>query len=307
MADTTTQPPVQWYTRGSQGLQQEAARQDNQSSVKWFEVKQDGEKFAVFLGDESFNAYFHEYRQGKEFGLRCTCINGVHDDAVCCAQLGPRSRSFISLYTVIDIEGYKPKNKPAVPFALVPLGAKFGSAKLIEEERKAATSLIGRKVRITRTGHNAPRSGNAFRSVQWASKTGGPPADYLNDAGWAGLAKVVTYRGKKLADSIRAVNEAVLKGDFTKRDAMARVFLIDGLLQPDGTVQEGLIPSFNFLSMYAPLSPRELRAQLTGATVDDFGDRDAAAAGAGGGADKGFGGGGTAGPSAPRADDDIPF
>lgn len=307
MSDTNEQQP-QWYSRGKQGLQQETVRMDAQASVRWFECKQDGEKFVTFLEDESFNLHMHEFRQGKEFGLRCTCIKPVYpEDAVCCHQLGPKSLSFFSMYSVIDIEGYKPKGKPPVPYNLVPLGAKFGAAKLIEAEREAATSLIGARVRVTRTGVNAPRSGNNFRSMPW-TRDGKTMGNYLSKEQWAGLAKVVTYRGKKLVDSIRAVNAAVLKGDFSKRDAMAKVFLIDPLMNPDGTLQEGLIPSFNFLSMFAPLTPRELRAQLSGATVDDFGER----TGAGGGADKDFGGGGSSGPSsagpaAPRADDDIPF
>lgn len=288
-------PPANWYQKGFGGLAQEQARMESGGEPPWFWLKEDEERHVTLLDDEPTGIYMHEYKLGGQFGLHCTCVRDIYETAPCCELLqGDKTRVYMSLFPIVDLDGYKPKKGPPVKNVLSILAAKYKTARIFEQEKKDEVSLIGRRLRVKRIGKKAPRSGDNVKCLSWVFGQGENARElkYLDEALWHKLFMATVYRGKKLPELIAAAN-----ADPAKKAAFARVFDTTGVTNPDGAIRSGKIPPFNFLKLYEPKRPAELVALLRGATVSDFGDGDAPAGGAA--AEGGASGG--------SRSDDVPF
>lgn len=287
---TTTPAKPAWYSRGFQGLREEQIRMDSGGEPFWFRINDDKPHRVTFVDDDPVGLHMHEYRQGSRFDLHITCARNVFDDPTCCSQLGDRSRTYYELFTVVDLDGYKPKNGPPVKYSLCVLAAKMGSAKAILQEKTDEITLIGANVRCTRTGKKSPKVGDQFKCLNWPAPVGGK---HLTAERWAQMYDLVSYRGKKVADLIRQANE-----DPAKMAALGRIFDLAPLKDSSGRLKEGIIPCFNFLSLYEPKNPKEQTLLLRGASYETFEER---AQGLG------TGKGGESAPSEPSRTDDVPF
>jgi hypothetical protein len=107
--------------------------------------------------------------------------------------------------------------------------------------------MAGKVVKIRRTSSEDASCGNDFEKDR--------------EADMEKLWKLVTYQGKKLHEWFaRALED---------EEARASLLKIFKFRKGDGGILVPEIPTFNYFEVLKPKSPKELRAMLAGAKIDD--------------------------------------
>lgn len=290
-----------WYVNSKEGLKNERVRQETGSGPQRFRVDQAPASRDILMVDDNTEITFHEheYRKGRDFGKIVTCVQGVHDDVVCCEELGDKSRSYVTPFTILTMSAYKGK-KGTYQYELMEAVCKYGTANLIAAEREdnAKLGIAGGVYRVRRMGEKSPKTGDNWKRI-----------GTFKEEHWRKYFELATYRGKKLKLLLDMARK-----DPEKREVLGRIFNLDAITH-NGVIADQ-IPPFNYAVVHEPKSPSDLKLLLRGATVDTFGDKDKEKGGKGGdddfGADDFNGGGddGDPGPGAssgPHDNDDIPF
>jgi len=286
-------PAKPWYSTGYQGVREERVRIAASGKPRTFWLKPDSSGHLLLLDDKPFVFDAHEYKQGDEREI-VTCHAGIFDEPSCCEILGnTRSLNRYAAYPAIDLDGYQPTDpkKPRVKNFYTVLLAKVGLASLLEKELADEGSLIGRRIRFSRSTDKSARAGDAVKCVDWV--VGSEKVKYLDERLWGVMYKLAEYKGKSIGSLLREAAE-----NPEKYEALNHTFDLDALKDREtGKLMLGRLPLFNFPSIYAPKSPKETRILLAGATSSAFqGDKSKDKP------DAEPQGGGTG-----RADDTVPF
>lgn len=306
------QMKADWFRRGESAQktrEQERARMEQPYPVQRFRVNNEDRqgRHLIVVDDEEVAVYEHEFRDKKgRWGNVVTCLQGAYDDTPCCGAI--EKRDLVSHYTVIDVEGYfSKKTNKQVRYVLCDWAAKYGTQKMIEQEKTDETTLIGKRYRVMRVGEKSPKAGNNLKKmpvVPARPAEGDRPATpevwQLDDALWFKLYRSVTFRGHLLHEMISAA-----KRDKAKRDALGRVFDLRSITGANGELIEGRIPTFNFYELLKPQRPEDVRRTLLGMGSQESADDFSGSGSAGGGGSTGDGDG-FAGDTGTGADD-VPF
>ena len=288
MTNPNDSAPAPWYSRGYNAVREEKLRVQSGHRPRPFWLRPQSQHHLALLEDQPFTFDAHEFRQGEEREL-VTCLAAVGEDVPCCEILGAKSLSKYAAYTAIDLDGYQPKdsNKPKVKNFYTVVLAKVGLATLLEQELTDEGTLIGRRLRFSRSGEKSARAGDAVKCVDW--QVGTSKLKTLDERLWGLLYNSAEWRGKKIAALLREAAE-----NPEKAATLGQTFDLAGITDKEtGRLMLGRLPVFNFLALYAPQTPQRVRAMLRGAKTSDFSARNSDSA--------------EDPDSPPRVDDDIPF
>lgn len=261
-----------WYNTGFQGMAQEQARLDSSYGPPRFWVKPGETKDLVFVDDEPVCIHEHNPKIDGKFQNAFTCVQGIHEDVVCCQKLGLQSRYYIGYLTIVDCSEWSDAKGNKHQFELKLIGAKLRTLKKFRRKKDDKGSLIGCMYRAAREDDKSSSCGDEF--------------EFQRKVDMDKLFAAAAYKGKKLVDMWDAA-----ESDGEKMVALQRTFQV----KPDANGKlPRVVPLFNYLEVLKPKSPAELRILLGAAEVGGGDDR---ARGAASGATRGSG----------VTSDDVPF
>lgn len=266
---------MSWYSTGFEGMDKEQERQDTMYGPSRMRVPVGKSQDIVFVDDEPFAIYEHSPKIAGEWsGNEITCVQGVHDDVVCCQILGPSSRYYAGYCTVVDCSEWTDKRGVKHQYELKLVQAKMRTLKKFRRKKDDRGKLTGSLYTASRDDEKSPKCGDEF--------------EFKRDVDMAKLFDFATYKGKKLSDM----------WDEAEKDekAMTRVTRLFQI-KPDS---EGRLPRriapFNYFEILKPKSAKELRIFLGAVDKDQGNDRGgrsgSGSSGGGGGGASGGGGGG---------------
>jgi hypothetical protein len=140
----------------------------------------------------------------------------------------------------------------------------------MKNKKESRGSLINHLVNITRTDENSPNTGDDF--------------DFLREANAEEMFKVVTYKGKKIAELIEKANGGGAEA------AKTRKYLDHHFRIPEGDIPME-VPVFNYPNLLQPLDYAGMKAKIARAQ----------------GFEAGTPAGNSAAPGGEAKSDDIPF
>lgn len=261
-----------WYDTGYAGAEKEQERRDLGSAPPRFWLKPGASKEIVWVTDDPFCYYEHQWRVGddKQFYYG-TCVSKINPDGCYLdSAKGVGRAEYVGQYTIVDVSGYVTKEGKENKFQLMLLPAKTKVLNRLKKKKENKGTLIGQLWSVARGDDHSPNTGDDF--------------DFIREAKMDELYKVVTYKGKKLAELIAAANGSGVEA------AKVRKYLCHHFdLPTDGPIPE-VIPRFNYANLFKPMDEAEMRAASAGA--HSFGS----------------GGGSSAGTGASSSSaDDVPF
>lgn len=264
-----------WFSTGfSSAVKQE---QDRENANTWLPDRfwiPAGQSREIVLIDEHAAAFReHNAKINGSWKNWLTCaapLMEAGEVAPCCSILGGDSAYSVSMVTIIDCTKWTDKKGNTRQFELKVLPAKYKTAQKLlrkqEDLAKDGKSLVGRLYKVTRETDKSPAVGDDY--------------EFVREVDMNKLFDLAVYRGKKLTELFDTAN--VDEAGFQK---LARTFSV--MKGPDGKVPRKLVP-FNYLKLYAPKTPNEIKALLQGYTPSDD--------------DRGGNSGGSKG-----ADENVPF
>lgn len=255
--------PGSWYDTGFDGMDEEQRRLDDMQGPGRLWIPATQSKDTVWVDDAPVCIHEHNPKMNGNYRNWITCLQGVHDEVVCCAKLGPSSRYYVGYLTSVDCSEWQDQrgNKHQYEMRLVPL--KLRSLKKFRRKVEDRGKMIGTMWRLTREDDKSPTCGD-----DW---------EFLRDVDMAKMFEFANYRGKRLEEMwAEAERDA---------EAMARVTRTFQIKPGEDGKLPREVPPFNYFEILKPKPPKELR-MLLGAVEADDSKGVPAAAGAGAGAAK---------------------
>jgi hypothetical protein len=264
-----------WYESGFTGADKEQEKRELGGGPKHWWMPAATTRQGVLVDDNPFCCQEHQWKTGdSKFPSFGTCIsNIVQEQCPACASRAVQKAEYTGHLTIIDITGYKTKDKE-VRYELIEFCPKIKVLNKLKLKKTQRGSLVGLLLDISRTDKDAPNTGDDI--------------DVVREAKMTELYKVVSYRGKNLAELIAKANT---HGDEAVR---VRKFLAHNFQIPtEGEIPE-VIPAFNYQKLHQPMEVADFKRAIANAVSY-----------AGGGFGSGGSGGGT--PSPGSADETVPF
>ena len=237
-----------WYSTGFESAKAEEQRRASAMMSRRFWMPKGSKKSVVFVDDDPFTIYEHQYQRDGNWKNWVTCSRGIYDEAVCCAKLGEKSRRWVGYFTVVDLSEWKDNKGNIRKNELVFFAAPLNVLKILES-RKADNggTLVGAMITIQRIGDSGAAVGNDF-VVQ---KVGDLDK----------LAPEVAWRGKKLKDIINLANND---------PAEAKSYMQRFQVEPDSDGQLALeLNPFNYMELLKPKNQKDMKQILSGLQVQD--------------------------------------
>ena len=255
-----------WYSTGYEAVKQELERQEIGDGPDRFWMKPGEKKELVFIDSDPFVIKEHSPKLNGSWNNPITCMNGVHDDLVCCQELNSLGYEpyMIGLYTVVDCTKWVSKNGVEHQFEVKLFPAKSKILKRFQIRKQEKGDFSGKLFSIMRSDSKAPSCGDEF--------------EVERDADLNKLLQVANYKGKKLIDEMQRTG---IESELTRLKNLWNLALDNGKVIPK------LVP-FNYYKLLYPKNPNEMRALLKGAKIEarepyNGGGNVAPAAGGGGG------------------------
>jgi hypothetical protein len=247
---------MSWYSTGfNSAVQQDAAKYTDSSFQPdrvWIPVGQSRE--LVFVDD--LPAVFREHNAKINGSWRnpFTCLAPVMENGEeppCCEKLGEKNAYTVAASTVIDCTKWTDKKGKVRQYEIKVLPAKYSTSQKLERKRaeleKDGKTLVGRLYRVTRETSKSPAVGDDY--------------EYVRDVDMSKLLEFATFRGKKFTELLDAAS-----AEAEKMAALARTFSLSKTA--DGRLERKLVP-FNYMSIFEPKTPREVREMLKGYVAED--------------------------------------
>jgi hypothetical protein len=246
-----------WYEQGFNGVDAEQRRIEEQQGPGRIWIPPGASKEIVLLDDDPVCLHEHSPKINGSYRNWFTCLQGVHDDVVCCQLLGTKSRYYCGYLTVVDCTEWVDQKGTKHQFEMRLCQFKIKGIKKLRRKKDDKGVLVGTMWKFTREDDSAPICGD-----DW---------EFLRDVDVAKMFSYVNYRGKKLT---QIFDEA--EGNAEAMERIRRVFQIEPV---DGKLPR-IVPLFNYFELLKPKSPKETRLFLIGVQQDD--DKDKKGAGGGG-------------------------
>lgn len=244
-----------WYSTGYDGMDKERDRLARLSGPSRFWMPENTKRDIMFVDDEPFSIYEHQYRANGKWGNFVTCLRDSSDVAPCCEKLGDKSRYYVGFYTIIDLtESIDTKGKK-YQYELKFLPAKMKTLQVLRTKKADRGSLVGTVYRVARYTKDDPNCGGEF--------------EFQKEGGLDKIYPLANYRGKKLT-------ELFTKESVGNPDTLERLRATFNLTVDNGQIAPKVYP-FNYFSLLAPRDAKDVRtmvgqAQLEGdaARTDDI-------------------------------------
>jgi hypothetical protein len=261
-----------WYETGYAGAEREAEKSELGYPPQRVWLKPGSSMEGVFIDDEPFACWEHGYKVGPGKYDHITCIVKI-DEQGCggCESGGVQKADYTGHLTFVDCSGYQDKKGNWHKFRLTLFTPKTKVMNKLKNKKESRGSLTNNLCTVTRTDENSPNTGDDF--------------DFLRETNAEEMFKMVTYKGKKIADLIEKANGEGAESVKTRK-YLAHHFKI-----PESGPIPMEVPIFNYPNLLQPLSYAKMKAAISRA--------------------KGFeGGGDSKGSSSSNGEaksDDIPF
>lgn len=241
-----------WYDTGYDGIEREKDRIERSRGPGRFWMKEGTHKAVVFITDEPFCIHEHNAKIGGKWGNFFTCLRDSHDIVPCCEKLGEKSRSYVGLYTVVDVSELSDPKYAKYQYEVKLLPAKLGTLAVIKRKKQDRGSLVGCMFKVHRDKRDDPNCGGEF--------------EFDKEADLTKLAQVASYKGRKLLEIYKEAQE--------KPEVMTRLKDVFQLtVGANGAVESKVYP-FNCVKLLAPRDPRDVRIALGSAVVESSGSDD---------------------------------
>jgi hypothetical protein len=231
-----------WLGSGYEGIEEEEKRLTRLAQPRRFWVKEGGSTEAVFIDSDPSTIYEHNVHMNGSWRNWFTCGKGFHDEAACCAILGPRNAYYVGYYTVVDCRKWTDDSGKDHQYELQMLPAKLGMLKIFRrknDDRADEGGLSGCMFKVHREGDKSPGIGS-----EW---------EFKRRADLEKLYPLATYKGKLFKDLVEEANN-----DPKKHALLAQTFQ---LVVEDSKIQPVLVP-FNYAEILLPMKPSEVREYL---------------------------------------------
>lgn len=240
----------------------------------------------VFVDVVAGNFKEHQVRLNGNWRNQITCCTPIieaDEVAPCCSVLGAQSAYSVAPTTIVDCSKWIDKKGTARQYELKVLPAKYKTAqKFARKQADLAAdgkTMAGRMYKVIRETDKSPAVGDDY--------------EFVRDVDMTKLFELVMFRGKRLAEHIDQAD-----ADPAYFDRLSRVLAISR--GSDGHVVRK-IPAYNYIAVYAPKTPREIREMLNGYVPEPSNNTH------GGGYGSAHQTSSYNGPSGARADEDVPF
>jgi hypothetical protein len=261
-----------WFDQGYGGIGREEERIANMSGPfrVWIPAGKSVE--LVLVDDEPMCIYEHQWKMNGHWRNWATCMQGVHDQVICCQEGGERSRSYVGYLTSIMCTATTDKKGNTYQYEMQLFGAKLKTLKKFRRKKEENGTLALTRFKVTREDQNSPSCGDDFERLAEVKDM-------------AKLFELANYRGKKLTELWDKAEQ--------NQESMNRLKRVFQLAFEDGSNQTKLIRKvvpFNYMELLKPKTPKEMGElfKMSKIESDD------------GTADKGGGSGG-------KADEEVPF
>jgi len=175
-----------WYSTGYDDMKREEDRVASSRGPNRYWMKEGTSRDIVFLDDEPFSIYEHNYRADGSWKNWMTCMRGIRDEAVCDDKLGTNNRSYVGFFTIIDCSEYTDKQGNSYQYEMKLLPAKMRVLKKFKRKKDERGSLIGCMYRVTREDSRSPNVGDEF--------------EFKKEVDLEKLFDYAQFRGKKLKE-----------------------------------------------------------------------------------------------------------
>ena len=194
--------------------------------------------------------YEHNPKINGDFKNWFTCLKGLYpDDAVCCQELGERSRYWVGFYTIVDCTKFEWKGN-TYQYEVKLLPAKLKGLKMLQLRKEDAGAMAGRMYRVTRLTDKSSNSGDDF--------------SYIKEVDMAKLFAVANYKGKKLGELFAKANDA---------DNLARLKKVFQVTTNEAGIVEPKLVPFNYETLLYPKSPKDIQSLLRGVKAEERTDK----------------------------------
>jgi len=239
-----------WFSTGFGAAKVEEERRAAATMPRRFWMPKGGKKDIVFVDDDPFTIYEHQYQINGSWKNWMTCARGVYDDAFCCAKLTDRTRRWVGYFTIVDLSEWKDQKGNVRKNEIGLFAAPLNVLKILES-RKADSggTLVGALITVQRVGDTGAAVGNDFvvKKVGDLDK----------------LAPEVTFRGKRLKDLIQTANA-------NPDEAKQHVKRFQVEAGADGQFKTELRP-FRYMELLKPKTQKEMKEILASFRHEDAG------------------------------------
>ena len=240
-----------WYAVGYDGVDKEEAVKEQRALDRiaprrvWMPV--DTTKQYVFLDDEPFTIFEHQFRRNGNWRNWRTCLQGIEDEVPCCDVLGSRSRSFVGYYTVISCTPWTDKKGNAHQYELQLLPAKLELMKKLRRKKEQKGALVGKMYNASRDSDKGSSAG-----TEW---------EFERDVDLDKMFNVINFDSRTLPEWFDAASAK--EGGV---DELRRFFQIS--LQKDGKTPVRSVVPFNYFELLKPHSVDALKRFVAEAETD---------------------------------------
>ena len=198
--------------------------------------------------------YEHNFKANGNWLNWLTCLRGIEDSCPACEELGENNRYYVGYYSVVDTSKWTDKRGNEHQFEMQLLPAKLGSLKKFRRKKQdridaGGTGLAGCLFRCTRDTDKEPSIGGEF--------------EFIREVDMEKLFDLALYKGKKISELF---DKAEANPDALK--VLQKIFKVD--LTDDGKPVRKIGP-FNYVEVLHPLSMKDQKAALSGASTGDSG------------------------------------
>jgi hypothetical protein len=235
-----------WYETGYTGTKREEDRIASQHGPRRLYMKANESHQIVFVDDEPVCVHEHNPKINGSYLNWFTCLRGMWpDDAVCCQELGEKTRYYVGFYTIIDCTKVEWKGN-TYQYEVKLLPAKLKGLKMLQLRKQDAGAMAGRMYRVTRLTDKSSNSGDDF--------------SFLKEVDMAKLFAVANFKGKKLSELF-----AKAKDSPENLERLRQTFQI---ITNGSEVEQRLVP-FNYMNLLKPRAPKDIAALLRGWKMEE--------------------------------------
>ena len=238
-----------WYQQGYEGVKREEDRLASQRGPQRFWMPAGEKKLVVWVDDDPFCIYEYNPKMNGSWKNWFTDPSEVYPDDTTVQEIlqGKFNRYYVGYTTIVDCSKWKDRRGNEYQYELKLFPTKIKSLKLFQSKSEDWGGAKGKVVKVRRTSSEDASCGNDFEKDR--------------EADLEKLWKLITYQGKKIHEWFaRALED---------EDARASLLKVFNFRKGDGGVLVPEIPTFNYFEVLKPKTPKELRAFLAGAKIDD--------------------------------------
>lgn len=235
-----------WYETGYTGTKREEDRIASQQGPRRLYMKANESHQIVFVDDDPLCVHEHNPKINGDFKNWFTCLRGMYpDDAVCCQELGEKTRYYVGFYTIVDCTKFEWKGN-TYQYEVKLLPAKLKGLKMLQLRKQDAGAMAGRMYRVTRLTDKSSNSGDDF--------------SFIKEVDMAKLFAVANFKGKKLTELFAKAKDSP--------DNMERLRRTFQIVANGSEIEPRLVP-FNYLELLKPRTPKDIAALLRGVKLEE--------------------------------------